>query len=80
MRGAPATPANAIIIHFRARAVRPVSWADVVAAALAPARQRDQWLVGARRSDHASWLTDRHVAFALRRVVAELGGATVTPQ
>jgi hypothetical protein len=33
-----------------------------------------------RRSEAADWLTDRHIAFALRRVAAELGALTVTPQ
>jgi len=75
--GPDRTPtANAIVLHFRARAIRPLTWADVVAAALARPRQREQWLVATRRSEQAHWLTDSHIAFALRRLAAD----TVSPR
>lgn len=79
--GPDRTPtANAVVMHFRARAAAPVAWADVVAAALAGSRAWTQWLVATRRAPSASWLTDRHVAFALRRVAEHLQAATITPQ
>jgi hypothetical protein len=79
--GPDRTPtANAIVMHFRARAVAPVAWADVVAAALAGPRKWTQWMAATRRSDPAEWLTGRHVAFALRLVADYQRAATVTPQ
>lgn len=79
--GPDRTPtANAIVMHFRARAAVKLTWRDVVAAALGSPTHRRQWLVVTRRSEPAEWLTDAHIAFALRRVAAELGVDVVSPQ
>lgn len=76
--GSDRTPtANGIVMHFRKRSARPLTWRQVVDVALAPPRQRDQWLVATRRSEPATWLTDSHVAFALRLVATRLGASTV---
>lgn len=68
--------ANAVVMRFNERAVRRVSWAEVLAAALRG--DPTMWLSAVRRAEAVRPVASHELVFALRYVAARLGVPTLT--